>query len=123
MACVESGVLSNATLRETGESLNLAGHTSAHLIFQPVKAVTGKGQAEITLEHSADNKTWEPVLNGGFPGSKLIIDQEKPQVLHEQMALIGNIRQYVRWAYSPTNILGWGVRGRFYYTYESRHRS
>lgn len=121
MPCVESGELTNGTTRVEGQSLNLAGLRAAYAVFQPTEVVKGIGRAEVTLEHSPDNLIWEPVSHGGFPHSKLIIDQEDPRVISEQMALNG-VHQYVRWAYNPTDVLGWGIRGRFYYSYESIHR-
>jgi hypothetical protein len=123
MACIESGRLEDATVRETGQSLNLAGVTSAYAHFQPTEVVKGNGRAEVTLEHSSDNKIWEPVYHGGFPDSKLNIDQEHPSVISGQMCLFGGVKQYVRWAYNPTDVLGWGIKGQFYYSYETRHRS
>jgi len=117
----DAGELTKGTTRVTGRSLNLAGLRAAFLHFQPIEVVRGKGRAEVTLEHSDDEKSWEPVPSGGFPGQKIIIDQEEPQSLNEQM-MFGGIKQYVRWAYNPVDVLGWGARGQFFYETESLHR-
>jgi hypothetical protein len=119
--CIEAGVLPGGTEPKAGESLNLAGLTKSYLLFQPTEVVKGKGHAEVYLEHSSDDQTWEPVSHGGFPSSKIIIDQSKPGTFREEMCLVGGIKQYVRWAYNPTDVLGWGIRGRFFYEKELRH--
>ena len=121
MACGESDELERGTTRVTGRSLNLVGLRTAFLHFQPTEVVKGAGLAEVTLEHSDDGKSWEPHPSGGFPGKRIVIDQAKPQSFREQMAF-GGIKQYARWVYSPTDVLGWGVRGRFFYETDSLSR-
>jgi hypothetical protein len=118
---VQLSDLSNGLYREWGQSLNLAGTRQAFLVIQPTEVVQGDGTGEFTLEHSSDQRSWEPLYHGGFSGNRLVLHQERFNGDIEVPLILTGCKQYVRWAYNPINPLAWGWRGKVGYRTVSLH--